>query len=500
MGRSILLINSGNSDTQAFLPQDGNYPPLGIVSIGTTLLHEQPDVHVRVMDGQVQSPHAILSYIQSKRPDVVGISLYGTSYSNSIRFARAAKEVGAITIFGNDQAKTQAEMLLKNNDADYVMTADVGEFAFVRFIDFLDGKIPIQDVPKLAYLRNNSLVVNSGNEFPSDCAHYKTIMDCIPIPNRKLLDSECWEAYRTNYLRSYKRLHPNGIRGITTINRARGCSRYRNECLFCGIMDLSMRFSSPEVFWKDVQAGVDQVDAEIFYEVFDSMGSAPLWVKEIANHKPKQLDYVKFFVYTQAIETTPALIESYQKMGVYRVNMGMESGDDTMLKRLKGPRDSVEQNKRAALLLRDAGITLHASLILGAPGETQESISNTIRFARWLVDNNCVSSIEASPLYPEFNSRAGKMLITPSFTGEMAQKQGFRIPDSGKLLQMQQKYSTQSNPHPDEISRDWARIFCDASYDEILSASHAISDYALAHGLATGAAFRSADPKDPFHA
>jgi len=52
-------------------------------------------------------------------------------------------------------------------------------------------------------------------------------------------------------------------------------------CTFCGIADLSPRFSSPEVFWDDVRAGIADVSASIFHEAFDSFSSAPRWIEQL---------------------------------------------------------------------------------------------------------------------------------------------------------------------------------------------------------------------------
>ena len=61
--------------------------------------------------------------------------------------------------------------------------------------------------------------------------------------------------------------------------------------------------------------------------------------------------------------------------------MGYESGNQQILINIKkGLR--VERARRFAADCRELGITVHGTFILGLPGETKETIQETIRFAR----------------------------------------------------------------------------------------------------------------------
>jgi radical SAM superfamily enzyme YgiQ (UPF0313 family) len=380
----VILINVGKDSDVSSIANDGSFPALGVVSLATVLKQDHPNIEVIAVDGQVTPRAEIEAMISSFRPQLVGLSVLGSSYKSSLHFAAVAKSTGAVTIFGNDHAAVLGRQILqRRKDVDYICTADIGEFSFSAFVNFLKGGQPIDSVPRLLYRTREGIAHNDLPEVnmirrPGLPAN---VLDRIPIPDRRLLPDHNWNAYLQNYLERYGNLHVNDhISGVTTINRARGCARAKVPCTFCGIADLSPRFSSPEVFWDDVRAGIADVSASIFYEAFDSFSSAPRWIEQLVGAKPKDVGDPKFFVYTQAAETNARLVQSYKDLGVYRVNMGLEAGDTMMLKRLKGPRDSLEKNQEACILFKDAGLPIYGSLVLGGQGETYESLQNTINF------------------------------------------------------------------------------------------------------------------------
>ncbi|RKT54670.1 B12-binding domain-containing radical SAM protein [Saccharothrix australiensis] len=486
----VLLVNAGTDDHVSSIANDGTFPALGVVSLATVLMHDHPHLEVIAVDGQITPMPVVERLVRDFEPDVLGISVLGTSYRNTLRLAALGKDVGAVTILGNDQAAAMARQILRHREAvDYVCAADVGEFAFSAFISALNGDRPVESVPQLLYRTRDGIAHNALPELPSllgGGALTTRVLDAVPVPDRSLMPASNWDQYLRNYVERYGSLHDGEITGVTTMNRARGCARVKSPCHFCGIADLTLRFSSPEVFWADVRAGREQVAASIFYEAFDSMSSSPRWVEQLVRAKPDDIGDPKFFVYTQAAETTPRLVELYRGLGVYRVNMGLESGDTRMLKLLKGPRDSLENNRRAATLLKEADILIYGSLVLGGPGETQESLANTVAFAEWLVDNGMMASIQAQPLYPDFGALTGRWLMNPDLARAAAKEKGFEILDEALLESMPDKYGHTDVVDFDEISMDWCRIFSRVGWSELLDATRVVRSYADAHGATSG--------------
>jgi radical SAM superfamily enzyme YgiQ (UPF0313 family) len=69
-----------------------------------------------------------------------------------------------------------------------------------------------------------------------------------------------------------------------------------------------------------------------------------------------------------------------RSMNVRRVAMGLESGSDRILRYLKGPQASVEENRRAVDTLSRHGLETEGSFIIGAPEETEQDMLETVDF------------------------------------------------------------------------------------------------------------------------
>ena len=69
--------------------------------------------------------------------------------------------------------------------------------------------------------------------------------------------------------------------------------------------------------------------------------------------------------------------------GCTAVSFGVETGNPEMLKRIKKG-ITLDQVVDAVKMCNDAGITPHASFILGLPGETKETIQETVAFGEKL--------------------------------------------------------------------------------------------------------------------
>lgn len=488
----LLLINVGTDPEVSSIPNDGAFPALGVISLATAIRRHHPQVEVRVVDGQVTPFRQIEALLGSFGPDLVGMSVLGSSYGSALRLAAAAKEVGALTVFGNDHAAILGDRILRRQDAvDFVCTADVGEFSLSALVASLNGARPLESVPRVMYRSGGQVVRNGGPEFDGlgAAAGSSRILDEVAIPERTLSPADERTKFLNNYNEYYGRFHGDDVvTGVATMNRARGCARAKSPCVFCGIADLSPRFSSPELFWEDVRSGMRDVGASIFYEAFDSFSSAPRWVERLVRAKPRDIGNPGFFVYSQAAETTPGLVGLYRSLGVFRVNMGLESGDTAMLRRLKGPADSLARNQEACRLYKDAGITIYGSLVLGGPGETQESLGNTVRFARWLVDNEMMAALQAQPLYPDMGAISGRWLMDPDAAREASRRLGFAILDDRSLDRGAGRYGECDRLDFDELSREWNRIFSHVSWEGLLQAAAEISDYAERHGIRSGSA------------
>lgn len=479
----VYFVNAGNDTGMSSIANDHSFPALGVLALGTWLKNYVPEVEVVVRDGGVVGNEEIVQEIEMLKPGIVGVSVLSTSYQNSLEIALHAKESGAYTVFGNDQASQLSRRILERRSyVDFVVGSEYGEKSLELLVRSLRGEsIGFDGNPDLTYRTNGGIagfdyekdrgllsIVNSPLYRAKD---RKTALDIFPVVDRTLFPTEThWQRYLENYLARFSGLHNEEVTGVTTMNRARGCSRSRDttKCSFCDML-LDVSFSSPEKFWEEVKTAYEQVGANVFYEVCDSFSSFPALIDGIVRAKP-DLDFdPKFFVYAQAIDLVrkPELVQKLKKMGVFRVNIGLEAWSNETLKHLKGQHDSVENNYAALQMLKGAGIHVYGSFVLGSDKETPETLRETMGGAKKIMREGLIADVEAQPLLPLPQNRQGKKLQT-----------------SGLLpIEMQ---DTDWPWDMDKISEIYIDNFSGVSYQDVITATIEIRDYAKEHRLNYG--------------
>jgi len=77
------------------------------------------------------------------------------------------------------------------------------------------------------------------------------------------------------------------------------------------------------------------------------------------------------------------MLDTMKQAGCARINFGIESGNNEILKRLK-KNFTIQDVERAVALTNKAGIDADGMFMIGLPGETEKEIMETINFAKRL--------------------------------------------------------------------------------------------------------------------
>jgi anaerobic magnesium-protoporphyrin IX monomethyl ester cyclase len=232
------------------------------------------------------------------------------------------------------------------------------------------------------------------------------------------LDSLPWPAYHLFKMERYTNLQPTvdrveGSRSFS-IMTSRGCP-YR--CSYCSqsIMPVQWRARSPENVLAEWRHLVEDLGAEEIGVLDDSANIrrdrlhtlCDLIIDNQLNHVP--------WMFVNGIRANIAdreLMAHMKAAGLKRTAFGVESGDQVILNSINKRIDlaTIRQAFRDA---RAAGVETIGFFILGLPGETEETMERTIRFA-----------IELDPLVANFS------MMTP-FPGTQVYEQ---VKREGRLL------------------------------------------------------------------
>lgn len=281
-------------------------------------------------------------------------------FANDVRFCEALRDLGGERLIGLCGAHTAVHptgSLEASAALDFVCGKEfdetLREVAFGRALPEVDG---------ISYRADGRIVHNRPRAELAD-------MDALPSVLEVYRDQLDIEAYFIGYLR-----HP-----YVSFYTGRGC---RSKCTFClwpqTIGGHTYRVQSPERVAREV-ARVGAIWPRVKEVFFDDDTFTD--DRERTEATAKLLGPIGLPWSCNAKANVP-----YDTLKIMRDNgcrlllVGFESGNQAILNNIKkGLR--VDRAKEFVAHCKDLGLTIHGTFIVGLPGETTETIEETIRFA-----------------------------------------------------------------------------------------------------------------------
>jgi hopanoid biosynthesis associated radical SAM protein HpnJ len=244
--------------------------------------------------------------------------------------------------------------------------------------EFAQGK-PLEEILGISYLKNGSIVHTPDRPEIQD-------LDSLP---------HVTEIYRRD-LDVTKYNVPFLLYPYVSLYTTRGCPA---QCTFClwpqtlsghpwrkrSTDDVAREMAKAKEFWPDVR--------EFFFDD-DTFNIQKVRTVELcAKLKPLKLTWSCTSRVTTDYETLKAMKEA----GCRLLIVGYESGDPQILKNIKKGA-TVERARQFTKDCHKLGLVVHGDFILGLPGETHDTIRNTVAFAKELdVETIQVSVAHAYP-------------------------------------------------------------------------------------------------------
>lgn len=311
------------------------------------------------------SAEELLERVNRYKPDVVGISAMTHEISQAARIAsRLKKRLKAPIIIGGCHVTALPHGTLAEFDAfDYAVYGE-GERTALELLESIEkGKwSSLNSIRGLAFRDRGRIVVNEPRSFLTS-----EELDSLPIPD--------YHGYFGDDARALA-----GKDKCYLIFSSRGCP---NRCAFCmRVLGGKIRRRSRENVCDEIEHAIAQYGAHTFDfsdEVFllDCKETRQLLQLMIERGFSKK---IRWSANTRANQVNPDIIALAKKTGCYRLGMGIESGDDQILKAI-GKGITVEQMRRAVKIIKDAGISLGTYFILGHPNETRQTLRKTVDLA-----------------------------------------------------------------------------------------------------------------------
>lgn len=373
----------------------------------------------------------VVDYLEDYRPDIVGVTCVAQSYFHALQIARTVKSFDKripVVLGGPHVSFIPAECLTRHRDVDYVLMFDA-EHSMADLADALAADGDLRRVPGLAY-REGPRVHVSAPEPPSN------ELDKYGMPDRSIFDMDRYRRY------DYE----------TVVMTARGCP---SRCTFCSTTAAgrAARWHSPQ----HVVNEIEQIMALGFESIFfgdDTFSGNPRRAIEICAEIQHRGIEIPWTSNMRAQDARPQVLDAMREAGAYRVFVGFESiQNDTLRLVKKGT--SPERLYKTARRIMSHGLELHTSFIIGAPGDTHESLAATLDYIR--IVNPTVATfnvMEPRPGTDVFRDPA---------------KYGITIPDP--YWYESSEWLDQPVCHTDTLTQEEIRSWVHRCYDEFCDAA-----------------------------
>ncbi len=321
------------------------------------------------------SPEKVIEIAKDFEMVVIFTSTPG--FKNDSLLASNIKDAHPNIVIGMVGPHTTA---LPEESLSYAKAVDfvtIGEFDYT-ILDIAKG-VPFSEVKGIAYRKDGHIIVNPKREWITD-------MDSLP----SVLDVYKRDLVIENYFIGYL-LHP-----YLSLYTGRGCP---GRCTFClwpqTIAGRRYRKRSVNVVVEEMKRAKEMFPQvkEFFFDD-DTFTADFKRAEEIAKGLGKLGITWSCSSRANVPEKTLAIMK---ENGLRLVMVGIESGNDQILKNIKKG-ITTSQIRKFMKTCRKLGIMTHATFVLGLPGETKETIEQTIRFAQEIDPDTLQVSI-ATP-YP----------------------------------------------------------------------------------------------------
>lgn len=250
-----------------------------------------------------------------------------------------------------------------------------GEFSLPLLLKRIKIKQGYQDIPNLI--------------FKTEAGYFST--------TKYYLDLEQVSLARRDAIDNLRYYQEGGMVGFET---KRGCDQGCSYCADPIAKGNKIRCRNPVDIALELK---NLVEKEIYhFHTCDSEFNIPMdhaiaVCKEIVNCKLE--DKIQWYAYASPVPFSDELAYWMKKAGCVGINFGVDSCNDEMLRKLNR-KHSKSDLENVAVICRKYGLTFMFDLLIGGPGETRNTVKETIEFVKKM-EPDCVGISLGIRLYPD---------------------------------------------------------------------------------------------------
>ncbi len=312
-------------------------------------------------------------------PDYVVINTTTFSLDKDLFACKIAKEYNSkiITIAKGAIFYADGQKILENENYLDIAVIDDEEMGFY---DIASGK-SLSEIPGIIFKVNENVVKNE---------------------RRKLIDLSMLPKPRLDLIHHELYIRPDTGKMQATVMVGRGCS---GNCIYCVaplVGGKNVRYRPASEVIQEIETYVYKYGIENFYFLADAFTWDGQWVMEFCNQIAEKKINILWLCNSRADCLHKEVLTAMKNAGCWGLSIGAETGNEKMLKRI-GKNISLKQVEDAVSLCRMNGMVCLVHFMIGFPWDTEETVKETIKFAKklksGLIEFNIVTPLPGTPLY-----------------------------------------------------------------------------------------------------
>jgi radical SAM superfamily enzyme YgiQ (UPF0313 family) len=359
------------------------YPPYGAMYICGALRKKGYIPAILNLDLERLSLDQTIDRIKEINPRYVGFSgIVATSYGIVKKLSHSLRHVFPQhkQILGGGLSAAW-EPVLENTDIDIIVRGE-GDETIIELLDHLKDERDISRVKGIVYR-------TGGHPSYTGRRRLVTPLDKLPYPDFDAVDFDSYLVDGVEFIHRFttkikdSRLCDGKRKGkrMITIPVSRGCF---GRCTFCYRAYPGLRTHSYEYIFDFVEYCMDRFDVGFFTFGDECFAPSKKWNWEFLRELEKRRLDIVFRILGMRVDTVDReILKAFKEAGCWMIEYGFESGSQKILN-IIDKRVSVEDNRQVALWTHDAGIYTSPALVLGMPGETSDTIGESIAFVNSL--------------------------------------------------------------------------------------------------------------------
>ena len=336
-------------------------PPLGLAFLAAAM--EADGIQVQILDLVVYpyTKNLLSRTLKSFDPQFVGATAVTMNFNHAAAVIKDVKTISPriLTVMGGPHVTFCARETMKAfPEIDFIVLGE-GEETLVELVRAYQKGTPWGNIKGLVYQEQGQPVSTAQKDPIQD-------IDTLPEPARHLIP-----------LGRYRAL------GLPiSMTTSRGCPF---QCIFCvgrKMVGARVRYRNPKKVVDELAylgtLGFHQIN--IADDLFTASKKHCMAVCDEILHRQLKIQWTSF---ARVDTVSLPVLEKMKQAGCTAVSFGVETGSPEILTTIKKG-ITLEQVVEAVTMCNQAGVTPQASFILGLPGETLQTLQQTVAFAERL--------------------------------------------------------------------------------------------------------------------